>query len=561
VILALFALGCDQENNGVAPQKSNPADSDRITEVDPTVKTAVTKAIDTESGQYDLRNDKPTAAQHGFPWFNTISEPTVITQPGFWFVTEDFMASGDAIVIESDWVYLYVGHHTITGPGDKEGRGIVVDGARHVAVVGGQLNTFGMGVVVNNSERVAVRHVDITGGDEYADPGAGIAPQIGIMLVNSSRCHVAGNKTELVNLGIFVRGGDSYRNRICRNWVTGGDLGLLGICYNPDGTGDPSGPHDDKVCFNSLKRFRIGIQANSGAEDNRFAFNLIHYFVMPVEDVDGTNTFHRNRTREIPMPTATLTLGFTGLTDLGPDYAYEGWLIVDGSPISSGVFTVDGGGMLSQTQFDVVSYDLAGAAKFVLTIEPVPDPDPAPASTHYLAGDFTNGNASLTVGDPAALNDDFTGAMGEYILNTPSTAMDNSDYANGIWWLDPSGPSASLTLPSLPPGWIYEGWVVGGGGPVTTGKFSSVTGADMDGGGPTAGPDAVPPFPGQDYITPPMPLIGYTAVISIEPYPDNSPAPFALKPLVDSNIEDVGIGTLQAMSNNAGTFPTGTAMR
>jgi hypothetical protein len=65
-----------------------------------------------------------------------------------------------------------------------------------------------------------------------------------------------------------------------------------------------------------------------------------------------------------------------------------------------------------------------------------------------------------------------------------------------------------------------------------------VAGADADG----TGPDGGPPFPGQDYITPLLSLIGYAAVISIEPEPDNSPDPFTLKPLIDTDVVDVGAG-------------------
>ena len=71
-------------------------------------------------------------------------------------------------------------------------------------------------------------------------------------------------------------------------------------------------------------------------------------------------------------------------------------------------------------------------------------------------------------------------------------------------------------LPALPAGWIYEGWVVGPEGPVSTGRFTQVMGADSDAGGPTAGPRSTPPFPGQDFIMPPVSLIGYQAVVSIE---------------------------------------------
>ena len=121
--------------------------------------------------------------------------------------------------------------------------------------------------------------------------------------------------------------------------------------------------------------------------------------------------------------------------------------------------------------------------------------------------------------------------------------------------------SASLMLPALPAGWMYEGWVVGPDGPVTTGRFIQATGADSDRGGPGAGPDATPAFPGQEFITPPVSLIGATAVISIEPEPDDSPGPFTLKPLVDMDIADVGALVLQDMANNAASFPTGTATR
>jgi hypothetical protein len=113
-------------------------------------------------------------------------------------------------------------------------------------------------------------------------------------------------------------------------------------------------------------------------------------------------------------------------------------------------------------------------------------------------------------------------------------------YRNGIWWLIPtdSAPDAGLTLPTLPAGWIYEGWVASSSeGPVSTGTFLSGTGADSDGAGPTGGGDrdAAPPFPGQDFVNPAVDLtddVARFAVISIEPVPDNDVGPFSYKPLV-----------------------------
>lgn len=255
-----------------------------------------------------------------------------------------------------------------------------------------------------------------------------------------------------------------------------------------------------------------------------------------------------------------LQLDFTGLEDLGSGWAYEGWLIVDGAPVSTGVFTIDGSGAPSATTFTVEGNSVSTASAFVLTVEPAPDLDPAPSTVHVLAGNLVDGVGQLSAGHSAALGDDFTGASGSYILAAPSGG-ESATYANGIWWLDPAaGPGPSLDLPALPEGWVYEGWVVGPDGPISTGQFSSPSGADSDGAGATGGTEPAPPFPGQDFVNPPTVLTdGYAAVISIEPEPDNSTAPFAFKPLVDMTIEDVGGGTLQAMDNNASAFPTGTA--
>ena len=257
--------------------------------------------------------------------------------------------------------------------------------------------------------------------------------------------------------------------------------------------------------------------------------------------------------------TTILTLSFDNLEDLGEGFVYEGWAIVDGAPLSTGIFTVNENGKLSQRNFSVDSHRNQIDA-IVLTIEPYPDPDPAPSDTHVLAGDVNKRRAELTTGHPAALGNDFQSAAGRYILAVPSDGSGSTPYTNGIWWLDPAaGPGAGLDLPTLPAGWVYEGWVVGDSGPISTGTFTDVAAADSDAGGPYAGPDGTPPFPGQDFVTPPTNLVGHTAVISIEPYPDNSPAPFTFKPLVDA-IDDPGApGVTQEMSNNADGFPTGWA--
>ena len=251
-----------------------------------------------------------------------------------------------------------------------------------------------------------------------------------------------------------------------------------------------------------------------------------------------------------------------GLEDLGPGWAYEGWLIVKGAPISTGTFTIDSDGRPSETRFPVtLNAGRREVSTFVLTIEPSPDPDPAPSATHVIAGDFKGNRARLVTSHPAALGDSFRTASGRFLLGVPTDQSGATPYTNGIWFVNPAGgPGPSLRLPVLPAGWTYEGWVVGPGGPVSTGTFANPGAADSDAGGPYAGPDAAPPFPGQDFVNPPMSLVGRAAVISVEPVPDNSPAPFAFKPLVKMSIGDPGAGgVLQSLGNNAGSLATGVA--
>ncbi len=265
----------------------------------------------------------------------------------------------------------------------------------------------------------------------------------------------------------------------------------------------------------------------------------------------------------------TLNINISGLEDLGADYMYEGWLIVDGSPISTGLFSVDANGALSKTAFDVAGDDLDAATKFVVSIEPTQDSDPAPSAVKILGGDFSGNTSTLSIGDGAALGNDLTTAAGAYILATPTNGDgDAADERSGVWFLDPTaGPGPGLTLPTLPDGWAYEGWAVVGGTPVSTGTFTSVSG--VDNAAIHSGMDSGPAYPGEDFllnaptgVTFPVDLREAAIVISIEPQPDNSAAPFLLKPLVGGVPADAEDHTLYSMDNNAGgTNPTGTVTR
>ena len=255
----------------------------------------------------------------------------------------------------------------------------------------------------------------------------------------------------------------------------------------------------------------------------------------------------------------TLTYNFGALPQLGDDYVYEGWLIVDGAAVAAGRFTVDASGATTPAEFTLTAADADAADVFVLTIEPSAGDDPAPSSTHILAGDLASGSAVLTAEHAAALGTDFASASGSYFLATPTTGDDTLSN-QGIWWLS---PQAGLTLPTLPAGWAYEGWIVDGTGPVSTGRFTDPAAADSDGAGSAKGPVGDgPPFPGQDYIDPAK-ILGdgsTVAVISVEPDPDDSPGPFLIKPLVHDPIgSEVAPTTHDMVNNAAATLPAGSA--
>jgi hypothetical protein len=264
--------------------------------------------------------------------------------------------------------------------------------------------------------------------------------------------------------------------------------------------------------------------------------------------------------------TKELTLNINGLENLGTDYVYEGWIIVSGAPKTTGRFTVNDSGDLSRTSFSLNKDDLAAATTFILTIEPTTGDDPAPSNTHILAGDFSGATGQLSISHSAALGDDYMSSGGAYILATPTNGPD-TDENSGIWFLDLSSgmPSVGLSLPVLPAGWKYEGWAVIGGQPVTSGKFIAVDMVDEFDGFSSTMPG--PPFPGEDYLVNapgnvsfPTDLASGKAVISIEPDPDNSSAPFLLKPLVGDIPSDATDHTTYNLGQNL-NFPSGTASR
>lgn len=250
---------------------------------------------------------------------------------------------------------------------------------------------------------------------------------------------------------------------------------------------------------------------------------------------------------------------------------YEGWLVGSSGVISTGRFNVDeSGGVfevdsegepLSASTLQFFESEIPTGLRlssFVLTIEPDGDADLEPSAVHLVAGNFSqSGTALATTESASAIGASFLSSSGDFILATPSNGPDSAN--QGIWYLDPSGPAASLSLPSLNEGWAYEAWIVNTltGEVISTGVFENADEEDSDGPGETAGPMGTPAFPGQDFIDPAIVLNSgnYLAVISVEPFPDFDPRPFTLKILAEQILEDEAVMTpipLNNISNEQG---------
>ncbi len=272
--------------------------------------------------------------------------------------------------------------------------------------------------------------------------------------------------------------------------------------------------------------------------------------------------------------TKNLTLNIEGLEELGTNYVYEGWIIVNGAPVSTGTFTSTNVG---QT-FSVDAAQLASAERFVLSIEPAGETGTAaaePSATKLVVGEFSGGDtAVVSIGTVADFNT--TAPTGTFFLRAPTDEADgtpnNGNDENGIWFGTPGMPATpSLTLPTLQPGWKYEGWVVVDGvGPLSTGTFTAFDVVDDNAGAPSSfsGTERIgPAIPGEDFFnnapegfTFPLDIRGRNVVISVEPFPDDSPAPFLLKPMTGTAGNDTAPTTYPFVFSTS-TFPSGSVTR
>lgn len=261
------------------------------------------------------------------------------------------------------------------------------------------------------------------------------------------------------------------------------------------------------------------------------------------------------------IPMSPLTLNLSGLEALTDGFVYEGWIIVNNSPVSTGVFVTPSSSLV----FNVPTADLEIATAFILSIES--DTDPAPSNTKIMRGDFVGNANSATL----SLENQIPGVSnitGSLFLATPTDDVVDND-ESGVWFMSSPGVAGLNNLPNLGSGWKYEGWAVVDGVAISTGKFTSATGSDQSSFFSSDINDA-PDFPGEDFLfspvnieglTFPLDLRNQTIVVSIEPEPDSNQSPFSLKPLIASTGTALGDSNTYAMTLNSASFPFGSVTR
>ena len=357
----------------------------------------------------------------------------------------------------------------------------------------------------------------------------------------------------------------------------------------------------DSMAMPEDGEFRCFVTVEPNADNDVRPFGLrILEAPIPLDAVDGGGNggtvMMENVTMALPTAEATVsagavTLAMVELADLAPGEGdrrghYELWaddmrvgrFLVQGNDI----FSLDSMqiiGTRDNVVFDMMSTGLpfpdpANATALSITLEPQGDNDGIGSGRTILAGAVSGGGAILTVAGPDGSDlglADFTSATGSFRLATPSNdETDDSDDRFGVLFQNTDAlvtAAATLSLPELPDGWIYEAFVeeIVTGRVYSTGRFESGAGPDSDQmTSASRGPDPRPGFPGRDFLVG-VPTQAFVAaadgsitevMVSIEPCPDNDVGPFleVLRGVVPPGAVVGGVGGVDVPMTNTFSF-------
>lgn len=327
------------------------------------------------------------------------------------------------------------------------------------------------------------------------------------------------------------------------------------------------GTHDDDGCV-EIRYNREG--TTPGPPNVEASVTLSKEFHFPYVENPKSFWWHyslrvENRTRMKGRYTARLIL--SGIRDVSPSHL-EAWAIFGDENVSIGKFTVDSQGLIRNLEGQVqhtfpIGRDLDKADTFIITIEPEGDTDLVPSGLVLLSGSSNGTRAELSF--PA----DFSSVNGTFTLATPTDGSGTNE-TSGVWFLQLPN-STGLSLPTLPEGWIYEGWVENSGVPISMGRFSSP--GQGDNFNNYSGPSPGLWVPGEDFlfnapnnVTFPLNLTDGTSrvIVSVELDTGGVDAvgvsPSQIQPLVADILLNATDAYNYNMSRNLESVPSGSVV-
>ncbi len=216
--------------------------------------------------------------------------PTLLTEPGTYVLTMGqsvASSTGAGIIITGNNITLDLDGFAITGAGNATGAGVRIVGARNVVVKNGSIESALMGIVAMNSINVRIENLRIRG-------LSGAPPEAGIMFVGTSNSMIVNNQFLNTALGIFIRGGATFGNRIEGNTLTASaTTSPLGICYNPSDT-DSNGPKGDLITRNLIRGYRQALAFSDTSEFNVAEGNTFIFRVSASSNPNASNLVRNN---------------------------------------------------------------------------------------------------------------------------------------------------------------------------------------------------------------------------------------------------------------------------
>lgn len=270
-----------------------------------------------------------------------------------------------------------------------------------------------------------------------------------------------------------------------------------------------------------------------------------------------------------PTGVSRININVADLKPLADSLAYVGWIITStDSAIKIFEKNADQSGSIQHSEEAYVFAALHRAQQFRITVEKagLPDSLASMGGLVVLAGRFTLGSASLTLGEGVSSVPAFSG---EYILDTP-TDTTNLVNKSGVWFVTNiagvDGPEAGLNLPLLYGGWTYEAWVEVNGQLLSCGRFEDPSAADDFSG--YSGPSGGYSFPGEDFVANPpaglsfpLDLSGAKIYVTLElDITKDLVNPYSIR-LLEANVpSDAQSKTVYQLQQPAFTSPYGVAV-